>query len=162
MFGLKVPDHFVLHADISDVPHIAQLHGENFARGWSEPEIEEMMERPEVTLLVTRKVGSAKEPISGFNIYRQTLEEAEILSIAVDKRYRGMGVGDRLMRAAIASLQADRVAELFLEVDAGNRAAIALYRNLLFERVGERPAYYSTQEASQPSSSALVMRRVLL
>jgi len=161
MFGLKVPDYFVLHADTPDIPRIAELHGANFARGWSEPEIEQMMERPEVTLLVARKVGAPNTPLSGFNIYRQTPDEAEILSIAVDQSRRGAGLGDRLMRASIASLQGDRVKELFLEVDANNTAAIGLYRKLHFEQVGERPGYYESEEGKS-AVHALVMRRTLL
>jgi len=161
MFGLKVPDYFVLHADTADIPRIAELHGANFARGWSEPEIEQMMERPEVTLLVAREVGAPNKPASGFNIYRQTVDEAEILSVAVDHTKRGAGLGDRLMRTVIASLQGDRVKELFLEVDANNTAAIALYCKLHFEQVGERPGYYD-REDSKSAVHALVMRRALL
>lgn len=161
MFGLRVPEYFVLHADTPDVARIAELHGRNFARGWSEAEIEDMIQREEVTLLVGRRVGAPDEPISAFNIYRQTADEAEILSIAVDERCRRTGLGDKLMRAAIASLQGDRVQELFLEVDATNSPAIELYRRLQFEQVGERPAYYDPSDG-KPSANALVMRRTLL
>ncbi|MGI9357717.1 MAG: GNAT family N-acetyltransferase, partial [Rhizobiaceae bacterium] len=152
---------FVLHADAPDISRIAELHGLNFARGWSELEIEQVMERPEVTLLVAREIGAPNKPASGFNIYRQTTDEAEILSIAVDQSKRGSGLGDRLMRAAIASLQGDRVKELFLEVDASNTAAIGLYRKLHFEQVGERPGYYDN-EGGKSAYHALVMRRALL
>ncbi len=36
---------------------------------------------------------------------------------------------------------------LFLEVDAANAAAIALYRGLGFERVAERKGYYRGRDA---------------
>ncbi len=161
MFGLRVPEYFVLHADVPDVASIAELHGNNFARGWSEPEIEDMLQRPEVTMLVARKVGAPNKPVCAFNIYRQTADEAEILSIAVDPQQRRTGLGDKLMRAAIASLQYDRVGELFLEVDAANTAAIGLYKRLQFEQVAERPGYYDQTNGRGPVN-ALVMRRALL
>ncbi|MDD9909026.1 MAG: GNAT family N-acetyltransferase [Ahrensia sp.] len=160
MFGSKAPEFVVLQAQRSDVDRIAALHGENFARGWSGHEIETMLDRPEATVLVIRRVGAPNEPICGFNIYQQSLEEAEILSIAVDTEYRRLGFADRLVRFAISALQGDRVKALFLEVDAKNHAAIGLYDRLGFRKVGERPAYYQGGDEGE-AANALVMRLTL-
>lgn len=48
---------------------------------------------------------------------------------------------------------------LFLEVDDGNQSALGLYRKLGFEKVGERPAYYTAPDGRR--ATALVLRRVL-
>jgi len=116
-------------------------------------EIARLAAQENVSLLVARKVGAKGELPLGFNIIRQTAFDAEILSIAVEPKGRKRGVGGLLMREAIRRLQQDRVGELFLEVDATNKAAVALYRKLGFTEVGKREGYYEGGKGH-----ALVMR----
>ena len=85
--------------------------------------------------------------------------EGEILTIAVARAYRRLGLGRDLMEAVLRELHAERAEALFLEVDENNRAAIALYRRLGFREVARRPAYYAHEDG--PKSAALVMRRDL-
>jgi ribosomal-protein-alanine N-acetyltransferase len=56
----------------------------------------------------------------------------------------------------MASLSAIGVRKLFLEVDADNTAALALYAKFGFRAVAEREAYYRTADARR--AKALVMR----
>ncbi|MEM1317603.1 MAG: ribosomal protein S18-alanine N-acetyltransferase [Pseudomonadota bacterium] len=143
----------ILDADAADHPAIAKLHAQNFTRGWGLVEIARLAAQDGVTLLVARHVGVRGAPPAGFNIIRQTAFDAEILSIAVDNRARRSGLGGMLMREAIRRLQSDRIGELFLEVDASNAAATALYRKLGFAEVGRREGYYDGG-----AGHALVMR----
>ena len=111
-------------------------------------------------MLVARTVGAPEGPILGFNIIRQADDEAEILSVAVDPKGRGRGLGKSLMREAILRLRADRVEKLILEVDGANMSAVSLYKKLGFKTIGDRPGYYSSGDGNdrQDRSSALVMR----
>ena len=92
----------------------------------------------------------------GFVLARVVVDEAEILTIAVAPSHRRRGVGCALVEELCRRLYRDRVASLFLEVDAGNTAAVTLYRRLRFEKVGERRGYYA--HGSVPGATALVMR----
>ena len=74
-------------------------------------------------------------------------------------RRRGQGIARRLMHASMARLQVAGAKSWFLEVEATNQAAIALYRNFGFEQVGERESYYRT--AGGEAATALIMRRSL-
>ena len=52
--------------------------------------------------------------------------------------------------------------QIFLEVRAGNRAAIALYETSGFAAIGRRIAYYPPTHPQAPREDALVMRRALV
>ena len=164
MFGIGRQKQFVMTAGENDYQRIAELHNLSFDDGWAEAEITRLALEPTVTLLVTRPVGQPDGEISGFNLIRQTRDEAEILSIAIDPKRRRAGLADTLMREAILRLSGDRVAALFLEVDSTNLAAVNLYSKLGFETVGTRPGYYKKPPASPPPiahsnpATALVMR----
>ncbi|WP_248304575.1 ribosomal protein S18-alanine N-acetyltransferase [Breoghania sp. L-A4] len=127
-----------------DAAALSEIHGRSFSRTWSADEIASFVADPAVMVLVARRAspGGTRQPL-GFAILRTAADEAEVLTIAVDPRHRGRGYGRMLLEEAIRRLYADRVAALFLEVDAANRPALALYRALGFARVGERRGYYS-------------------
>lgn len=137
---------------------IAAIHGEAFARGWSDGEIEALMRQDNVAALAAecRNVFGHRNA-AGFVLFRSAADEAEILTIAVNKANRRRGVGGALMDETIRRLYAERIGSLFLEVDSGNVAAIALYEALEFIAVGERSGYYA--QGSTPARGALVMRR---
>lgn len=136
---------------------LADLHAEGFAHAWGGGDMAKLVADPAITVLIARRdrVVGPRAPI-GFAMLRIAADEAELLSIAVARRHRDLGIGRKLMEAALRHLFAERVASLFLEVDAGNAPAVALYRRLGFRTVGERKSYY--REGRDKPASALVMR----
>ena len=91
----------------------------------------------------------------GFAIWRVGGDEAEILTIGVDPGEQRSGIATELLSAVFEELTRNAVADLFLEVDGGNGAAIALYEKSGFETVGARKAYYRNV------ADALIMRHTL-
>ena len=160
MFGQDRSKFVTMDARSADHAAIADLHRQSFPRGWSESEISSLALQPAVTIIIARTVGEPEGPVLGFNIVRHTQDEAEILSIAVDPKGRGRGLGEALMREAILRLRADRVEKLLLEVDGNNAPAVGLYNRLGFETVGNRPGYYKSSEDDEvvERSTALVMQ----
>jgi ribosomal protein S18 acetylase RimI-like enzyme len=77
----------------------------------------------------------------------------EIENLAVAAAARRRGVGAALCRAALGRLHDEGVATVELEVRAGNRAALALYRRLGLEATGIRLDYYSN-----PTEDAHLLR----
>ena len=76
---------------------------------------------------------------AGFCSWRQSApDEAEILNIAVDPRFRRRGVASALLTRVCEQAQGT----IFLEVAEPNSPAIALYRRHGWERAGLRPGYY--------------------
>jgi ribosomal-protein-alanine N-acetyltransferase len=89
----------------------------------------------------------------GFLVLRVAADEAEILTIGVGRRREGIGIG--LLRAGIAAARDAGAREMFLEVAAGNTAALGLYTKLGFETVGRRKGYYGN------GGDAVVLRLAL-
>lgn len=142
-----------------DVDDAAELHANAFARSWSGDELAALLAQDTTFGFVARRVGQGHTRPAGFVLARLAAGEAEILTIAVDRRHRRQGVGRLLMDNVLQRLHADRAEWLFLEVDEENASALALYRRLRFEEVGRRPAYYS--DANGRRTSALVLKRTL-
>ncbi|MEL7272101.1 MAG: N-acetyltransferase [Pseudomonadota bacterium] len=154
---------------------IARLHSENFARGWSTSDVEQLLEQPTVLALLACPVGTKADPhhaaaseaaAVGFCLLRHIGSgpdsEAEILSIAVEKSWRNRGVAEALVREAILHLGHERVESLFLEVAADNAPALSLYGKFGFETVGERPGYYAAKTGKTgPRVKALIQRLAL-
>lgn len=83
--------------------------------------------------------------------------DAELLKIAVTGSERRKGVARQLLDALAKTLTGNRVENLFLEVRSQNEPACNFYRSQGFDKVGERPAYYSN-----PRDNALIYRKELL
>lgn len=82
--------------------------------------------------------------------------EMEILNLAVRPRCQGLGQGRRLALAVLDVGRAMGLTRAFLEVAAGNQAALRLYASLGFSQVGRRAGYYESA-----GEDALLMARDL-
>ncbi|MHB9287121.1 ribosomal protein S18-alanine N-acetyltransferase [Halobacteriales archaeon Cl-PHB] len=69
-----------------------------------------------------------------------------VKDIAVHEEYRGEGIGRRLLRRALAVLEARGVASVKLEVRETNEPARALYEDVGFVHRRTIPRYYSDGE----------------
>ncbi len=80
-------------------------------------------------------------------------QELEIHDLTVRAARRGQGLGRSLLRATLswAAVQGARAAHL--EVRAGNRPALALYRDAGFAPCGRRRGYYD-----RPAEDAVLMK----
>jgi [ribosomal protein S18]-alanine N-acetyltransferase len=154
------PEFEIVAMDSDDCHAVAVLHGERFARPWGDGEFHSLLTQDNVFGFVARQTNAfLKKPLPGFVLARQVAGEAEILTLAVQAKAARSGLGWRLMQAATREAHARGGESMFLEVDAGNTAALGLYRKLGFEKVGERRGYYKDDKGAV--STALVMKRVL-
>ena len=138
-------------------PDCARVHASSFARGWSAEDFHAMLADPS-TCADGISIGSPRR-LLGFAVSRIAADEAEILTIAVDAAARRRGAGRALLQVHLARLAELRAKSLFLEVDAQNAAALALYARFGFSQVGERRAYYARADGGK--ASALILRREL-
>ena len=154
LFGRAAP--VLGAAQPRDAGALAAIHAASFNRGWSEQEFEQLLtDRNVVTDRATR--GSK---IVGFIVSRRAMDEAEILSVAVARNWRGRGLARKLLDLHLRRLAGFGLRTVFLEVDGDNVPARRLYARAGFSEVGRRPGYYVQGRAK--SASALVLRRDLV
>jgi ribosomal-protein-alanine N-acetyltransferase len=142
--------------ETADAPDLARIHAQSFYRGWPADEFATFLADRNAPVYVAC---DARRRIAGFALVRTVLDEAELLTIAVDPRWRGKGVGRALMDAALADLMLSPARRMFLEVEEQNASAIRLYRRLGFATISSRKGYYPRPDGT--AATALVMARDL-
>jgi ribosomal-protein-alanine N-acetyltransferase len=155
----------------ADIPQVMDIERESFPSMWpqtayrrelqnkvaryfvitelrdDEP-IEQAASSPGLWGAIRRIVGSddaapAHERVLGFIGIWLLVGDAHIVTVAVRESYRRIGIGERLLIAAIeTALEFDQEV-LTLEVRASNQAAQLLYDKYGFNRVGLRKRYYT-------------------
>lgn len=93
----------------------------------------------------------------GFALFRRVLDEAELLTLAVDPACRRQGIALQLLHSGLVQLAGDGAKMCFLEVAADNAAAIALYQRVGFKTLAMRAGYYRGSDGKQ--IDALVMKK---
>lgn len=139
-------------ADFSDLDEIVRLENECFfSEAWPRSGFEYIIENEEKinTVLIAELDGA----VCGYMCGQVVLGEGEIGSIAVDKRFRRMGIGRRLITAFE---EAEKPESIFLEVRVSNSAARALYKSMGFNEISIRRRYYDS-----PPEDAVVMKKEL-
>jgi len=83
--------------------------------------------------------------------------EAELLKIAVGRKYRRQGIAGQLVAHTLRDLAEQGVERCFLELRAANLPALALYERFGFRRVGLRKNYYAS-----PVEDAILMEKIVV
>lgn len=73
--------------------------------------------------------------------------EAELYDIAIDEKFRGIGLGNKLLSDFETYAKNEGCNTLLLEVNKINKPAIALYEKSGFIAYGVRKNYYSNNDA---------------
>lgn len=133
----------------ADAGVMALLERRCFSDPWSAEAFGTVLRTPHVHL----EVAEENDVLVGYFVGRAVAGEGEILNLAVAPEARGRGFGAALLEHGLGVLTAAGAQEVFLEVRAGNAAAIALYARRGFRQVGRRARYYS-----RPVEDALVLR----
>jgi [ribosomal protein S18]-alanine N-acetyltransferase len=133
----------VTRAGPHDVLSMAAVHQSCFVKAWDEAAMTQFLSAPPDTLCLIGSIAdSSGGGIGGLLIARKAADEAEILTLCVTPACRHAGLGRALLDQAIAALRDAGAKTLFLEVEAGNEAALELYRSCGAVPVGKRERYY--------------------
>lgn len=124
---------------IGDVDQIMKIEASGIAHPWTRDSIEALINDENKTAL---KAFTDDGEVIGYVGASYVLDEAEIGNICVLPEHRGKGAGRMLLEALAENLKACGVTVIFLEVEADNVNAAALYEKTGFIRYNSRKDYY--------------------
>lgn len=133
-----------------DLAQVSAIEAEAFSVPWSEKSFRDSLAMHHTIFLVAELDGE----IAGYCGCYQSLEEAEITNVAVDKKLRGQGIARKLLEELLEIGRLQGAFAFTLEVRVSNTPAIHLYESLGFESVGIRKGFYE-----KPTEDAMIMWR---
>ncbi|OGD17498.1 MAG: ribosomal-protein-alanine N-acetyltransferase [Candidatus Aminicenantes bacterium RBG_16_63_14] len=138
-----------------DLAAVLTIEDLSFSNPWSDNTFRGEIQNTSVSfpLVVVRRPG---EEVVGYIIFWQIRDDVQVNNIAVHPDCRGLGIGEALMRFAIAKVNAAGATFMTLEVRQSNTPALTLYKKLGFEILGTRKNYYT-----KPGEDACVLGLVL-
>jgi ribosomal-protein-alanine N-acetyltransferase len=147
--------YFIRRMREDDLPAVRAIEGLSFSNPWTDNTFRGEIQNTPVSspLVVVRRPG---EEVVGYIIYWQIRDDVQVNNIAVHPECRGLGLGEAMMRFAIAKVRAAGAEFMTLEVRQSNVAAVTLYKKLGFEVLGTRKNYYT-----KPDEDAYVLGLVL-
>jgi [ribosomal protein S18]-alanine N-acetyltransferase len=140
----------------ADAEALAKLHAAGFYRGWPRDDFASYLAGGDTPVYVACDM---KRRIAGFVMLRNLGDDVELITVAVEPKWRGKGIGRALLRATFADLMMSPARRMVLEVATDNPAAIALYSREGFTEIARRDGYYA--RADGKPATALVMARDL-
>jgi ribosomal-protein-alanine N-acetyltransferase len=126
---------------LEEIPEVSEIENLSFPTPWSLSSFRhEMTENPYATLIGARVV---RGPLVAFGCVWAIDQELKINNLAVHPRWRGRGVGTRLLQGLLAFGSAQGCVEATLEVRPSNAPALRMYTRAGFRVIGRRRGYYS-------------------
>lgn len=137
----------------TDLAQVAAIEREAYEYPWS-PGIFRDCLLAGYTSIVAEQEGT----VIGYAIMSVAAGEAHLLNLCVASRLRRCGHGRRLLATIMQRARLAGAERMHLEVRPSNVAALALYAEHGFERIGVRRAYY---RATTGSEDAVLLARWL-
>ncbi len=145
-------------ATVRDADDLARLHAASVAANeapWSSLDFHQLLMEPHNRgLIAFDRDGRA----CGMLIWRQVLETADILALAVDPAARRRGIARALLTLMINGIRLAGGQTVMLEVATSNAAAIQLYASLDFQPVGQRRGYYRRQDGDREDARVMSLK----
>lgn len=135
---------------LDDLEQVMTIEEANFSVPWTETGFFTFLLREDTLFLVAEE----GEKILGYCGVVTVQDEGDITNVAVEKNSQNQGIGKKLLEEMFQRTQKAGVCRLFLEVRAGNAAALHLYEKMGFVQMGIRKNYYE-----QPVEDGVVMKR---
>lgn len=135
---------------VDDLERVLEIEKASFSTPWKETTFRGLLQRTDTDLVAAESMGR----LAGYAVAWTVVDQSELGNVAVAPEARGTGIGRALVEAILTRVGARGARECFLEVRESNLVAQELYRDLGFQVVGRRRAYYTL-----PVEDALVMRR---
>lgn len=133
-------DIIIREMELMDLDRVMEIERNTFSTPWSRESFELEITK---NLLSKYIVAEVDEYVVGYGGIWLIIDEGHITNIAVDKGYRGLGIGNKLLESLIQLCIDRSVRGITLEVRQSNEIAKDLYKKHGFFECGIRPGYYA-------------------
>lgn len=123
-----------------------------FSEPWSQNAISESLRMKGAAFFAAFHCGI----MAGYGGMYVTVDEAQILNIAVHPDFRRRGYASAILSSLIEAACSSGVLNMYLDVRESNVPAQMLYRKHGFEEICRRKRFYR-----HPSETAVIMRKIL-
>jgi ribosomal-protein-alanine N-acetyltransferase len=146
-------DFSVINMEKQHIEQVYEIELHSFSAPWSfEAILGEFVYPGSICL-----VACGGDSVVGFAFMRHILDEGHISNIAVLPEYRGLGIGDALVKRLVDISREIKISGLTLEVRMGNVPAQRLYGRNGFVFEGIRKGYYTDTK-----EDAIIMWKYLI
>jgi ribosomal-protein-alanine N-acetyltransferase len=125
--------------ELSDLDRVVAIERESFSEPWAKSCFEYEILILEASELTVAELG---DEVVGYTVAWFLSDEVHLANVAVQRKYRGKGIGRALVEAVISRAVQVEAERVVLEVRRSNVEAQRLYESLGFVRVGVRKNYY--------------------
>jgi len=123
----------------ADMPIVHLIDRSSFSLPWPERSFRfEVTSNPAARCWVAEVDGR----VAAILVIWMIVDEAHIATIATHPDFRRQGIGRELLTHALKEAVQEGALRAFLEVRAGNEAAMTMYHQMGFVEDGRRPRYY--------------------
>lgn len=157
LVAVVAAQHTIRPACAADAAALAAIDAGSQVNPWSEDQFA-ALGSDAGSYSETALVSDENGRVDGYVLFAQVLDEASIHRIAVDPDYRGRGLGQALLQAAMNHMQRSGASRCLLEVRRSNAVARRLYEANGFHLDGIRKDYYPSRSGRE---DALLMSRSL-
>lgn len=124
----------------------------SFSDYWSKEALQGAFESENYSCVIAQYEGK----LIGYALAQTILNEAEIVSVVMEERYRRCGIAFCILEKLQELLKEKGITYLVLEVRVSNESAIHLYEKFGFRNIGIRKDFYT-----HPLEDAYVMTKEL-
>jgi ribosomal-protein-alanine acetyltransferase len=128
---------------LSDISDVLEIERRAYPIPWTQKMLETSLGKDDCFGVESGGV------LVGYALVSYILDEAHLLNICIDPRYKRKGYGRKLLQFVVAKAIEKSSSTFFLEVRESNRSAIELYFSEGFNEVGVRPDYYPAKDGRE-------------
>lgn len=126
-------------ASMLDATSFEKIDGNSFAHSWNRKQFQDELKTES---RIYYKISTNENDVIGYVGFNYIFDEADVIRIAVDKKYRSKGYGKQLFQYALNELKKRNINKIMLEVNEENGSAIKLYEKCEFTKISTRKRYY--------------------
>lgn len=134
--------------DLEELLFIENLTKINNLGNWKINDYEKLLTEPDTKILLALY----NDENAGFLVFRVLFEEAEILNICIEEKFRRLSIANTLLERSLEYLKGKKIKKIWLEVRESNSAARNFYTKAGFSISGISKKYYAS-----PMENAVIM-----